>query len=146
MTMRSSDFASRACVDASMPRPGRLTSPFYYFHFFFQTLAEAAAVAFLQAIESRRLFNDFFETALRGGCAIAANQQRDFADVGDIFKQIDEPDFADKSGHADQQEVPIRERFADGEALDAGDVAPNAATALPATIAGGALCLHGAFR
>src|SRR4029077_8822509 len=57
----------------------------------------------------------------RGG-AITANQQSDLADTRDIFQEIDEPDFPDEAGHADQQDVAIRERFPHGKALDARDI------------------------
>ena len=43
------------------------------FEFFFEEGAEVAAVAFLEAIDGGGFFEDFFEAALGGGGAVAAD-------------------------------------------------------------------------
>ncbi len=77
----------------------------------------------LQRVERRRLLDDFFKAALRGSGAIATDEQRDFADARDVFKQIDQPHFANEAGDAHQQNVAVRQRFANGKTLDAGNIA-----------------------
>ena len=42
-------------------------------------------MALMESIEGRRILDDLLETAKRGGCAVAANQKRDLADIGNIF-------------------------------------------------------------
>src|SRR5258707_8858396 len=91
---------------------------FYNVYLLAQEFAQARAVLLLQAIERRRVFDDFFEAALRGGGTVAANQQRNFADVRNLLEQVHHPDFADKSGHADQQDVFAGQRATDAEAID----------------------------
>src|SRR6266849_10850451 len=88
------------------------------FHFFLQEYAELPAVALVEGIEGRRFLHDLLEAPLRWCCAVAANQQGDLADVGNIFEQINEPHLADESGHANQQNAPVREILANREAFD----------------------------
>ena len=91
------------------------------FYFFFEKSAEAPAVLFVKTVERGGFFDNFFEAALGGRGAVAADQQRDLADVGNVFEEIDEPDFADETGYADEENVFTGQGFADGEAVDAGD-------------------------
>src|SRR6266446_7495662 len=92
--------------------------PFDNFDLFVQECAELPAVALVERIEGRRFLHDLLEAPLRRRYAVAANQQSDLADVGNIFEQINEPHFADESGHANQQKVPLREILANREAFD----------------------------
>src|SRR3989442_10984501 len=75
-------------------------------------------MALVEDIESRRFLDDLFEAAERRGGAVAANQQRDFADVGNIFEQVDKPDLADESRYADEKQMSVREIFAYRQAVD----------------------------
>ena len=75
-------------------------------------------MAFLQRVKRGRFLHDLFEASLCGGRAVTSNQQRNFADVGNIFEQVNQPDLADKSGYANQQEVPLRHGFSNRKALD----------------------------
>ena len=65
-------------------------------------------MALVDDIECRRFFDNFFEAAERGRRAVAANQQSDFANVGNILEQVDEPDFADKPRYTDEEQMPVR--------------------------------------
>src|SRR5260370_1428102 len=71
----------------------------------------------LERVEGRRFLDNLFEAPLRRRWGVAANQQRDLADVGNIFEQIDKPHLADKSRYADQHEVPVRQALTHGEPL-----------------------------
>jgi len=51
-------------------------------------MRRASGHAVLKSVEGRRS-STTFEAPQRGRCAVAANQQRDLADVGNIFEQID---------------------------------------------------------
>src|ERR1700686_2253741 len=78
-----------------------------------------SAVAFLQGVKGRRLLDNFLEAALGGSSPVAANEQSNLPNIGNIFKEIDEPDFADEAGHADEQDVTIGKRLSDGQPVDA---------------------------
>ena len=78
---------------------------FHHFHFVLQEGRQAGSVPLVQGVEGRRLLHNFLEAALRGRGAVAPDEQRDFADVGNFFQQVHQPDFADEAGHADQHDV-----------------------------------------
>src|ERR1700687_532110 len=82
-----------------------------------------SAVAFLQGVKGRRLLDDFFEAPLRGSGPIAANEQGNLPNMGNIFKEIDEPDFADEAGYANEHDMTIGERLSNREPVDARHVA-----------------------
>jgi hypothetical protein len=85
------------------------------FHFFPKERGEIRTMNFLQAIERGRFLDNFFETALSGGGTVAADEQRDFCDIGNFFEQVHEPDLADETGDADEHEVLAGEGIADGQ-------------------------------
>jgi len=87
------------------------------FYFFPEKCAEFSAVSLVQRVKCGRLFHNFLEAALRRSGTVAANQERDLADVRNIFKQVYQPDLADEPSCSNEQEVSVRQRFADQKAL-----------------------------
>ena len=89
-------------------QPGWLTSPSTTSTRCCRKAARPRPWLFLEGVEDRRLFDDFFEAPPRGGGALAADQQGDLADLRDVFQEIDQPDLADEAGDADEQDVLCR--------------------------------------
>src|SRR5260370_40022166 len=100
------------------PQARQARVPFNDFQFFFQKRADLPSMALMEGIESRRILDDLFEAPQRGCGAVAANQQRDLADVGNVFEQIDKPDLADESRYADEKQMPIRQVLTHRETID----------------------------
>src|SRR6266481_2474035 len=95
-----------ACLGGFVEPKTRLADvSFDDFHFFFQKSPELTPVPVVKRVERGRFLDDFLEAPLGGRCAVAANQKGDLANVGNIFEQIDQPDFADESSHTDQQNM-----------------------------------------
>ncbi len=70
----------------------------------------------VEFIEGGRLFGNFLKTPQRRGCPIPPDQQGNPGDVWNIFEQIEEPDLADETSHANEQDVPTSQRFTNGKA------------------------------
>ncbi len=102
-------------------------------------------MAILKRIERGRFLDDFLETAPRGGGAVAANQKRDLADIGNIFEEIDKPDLADEPRDAYQHEVPVRQILAHRETLDPRRF-PKESDRLARRNVRARGCLYGAFE
>src|SRR5260370_12081123 len=92
--------------------------PFNDFHFFPQKRAELPAMGIMERIEGGRILDNLFEAAQSRRCAVAANQQSDLPDVGNIFEQIDKPDLADESRYTDEKQMPIGQVLTNRETLD----------------------------
>src|SRR5467141_3706720 len=75
----------------------------------FDTLGDEVRVPIiqllLQTIENRRLLEDFLETPLCGRRALPPDQKINLSDVRDLPQELRQPDLADKTGHADQQNI-----------------------------------------
>src|SRR5215469_161457 len=66
-----------------------------------------------EAFESRRFLDDALEALQGGGGAVAPDEKKEAADVGHISQQICQPDLADKSSGADEQDLLAAQRLAD---------------------------------
>src|SRR5260370_38815328 len=92
--------------------------PFNDFHFFPQKRAELPAMALMERIERGRILDNLFEAAQSRRCAVAANQQKDLPDVGNICEQISNPDLADESRYTEANQRPIGQVLTNRQTLD----------------------------
>ena len=91
---------------------------FHHFHFFFEKSSKLSPMPVVKRVERGGFLDDLFKAPHSGRCAVAANQQRNLADVGNVFEQIRQPDLTDESGHSDQQKMPVRQVLADRKFFD----------------------------
>ena len=100
-----------------MPRPGWLTSPSTTSTRSATKSANRSPSCSCRWIENRRFLENFLEAPLRGRRALPADQQINLADLRDFVQELRQPNFADKAGDSNQQNVLSRERVADRKRL-----------------------------
>src|SRR5262245_3332921 len=82
---------------------------------FGQEGAKIVAMPEVQILKERRFGGDLLEAAPGRRRTLAPYEQMDFRDVGTLFEDFRQPDFADEPCEADQQNVFARERPPHGE-------------------------------
>src|SRR5262245_61764450 len=72
----------------------------------------------VEIFEERRFGDDFLEAPQGRRRTLAAYEQVYFCDLRNLFEDLRQPDFADESCEADEQDVFPGERFPHGEPFD----------------------------
>ena len=120
--MMRSRFFCRRFADFGREAQSRLANvALDHFHPFPQKLREVSAVAAIQRIEDRRFLDHLFKATQRGIGFLPPDEQINAPNLRQLHQGIDQPDFADETGHADQHDVLAGESPANREWTDVAD-------------------------